>query len=293
MRTITRGLALAAALAALGACHNASEPQTSHDPIGGDPRPQKPLTNPTPQKSHDPVANLIGEDDVYGPRSPASHPTPQEPQFADPKPQPSLQDQLSGEKAKQSTLSDGDVLGVTKAVNESEIEVADYAKKHASSAEVKQFSATLVTHHRDAKAKEQRVQEKTKVEVKDTDLSKQVMEDKRADLDALKSKKGKEFDRAFIEEQISSDKDTLAKIDDSLLPAAQNPEVKTHLNDLRKTIESHITQAEGIKERLGASTAPAKAKAKTGDTKQDSNILRETDTSKGNRPEDVKKDTDR
>lgn len=246
MHTTTRSFSLAVALVALGACHSNPEPQVAKDPIGGDPRPQEPVSNPEPQTSNDPVARAANDgQNTNASRTAATNPTAQDPTMKDPQPQGAL-----GSTEKRSPLTDADVLAVMRAVNDAEIDAAEVAKKKASNAEVKQLAAMLVTHHRDAKAKEQKISQSTKLDVKDNDLSKRMKDDSKNDLEGLKAKTGKGFDMAFVDAQISAHKQALHTIDDSLMPAATNADVKKELADFRKVVDSHLTQAEGVKKRL-------------------------------------------
>ncbi|MBS2012087.1 MAG: DUF4142 domain-containing protein [Deltaproteobacteria bacterium] len=154
-------------------------------------------------------------------------------------------------------LSDAEITGVTSAANTGEIEMAELAKKNATNADVKSFAAMMITHHREAETKGKTVATKAKISPSESEASSHLKNDVSSAIDALKNQKGKDFDRAYIESQVKAHKDVLDIIDNKLLPAAQNADLKNHLGDVRKSVAMHLAKAEEIQQKLDKQSTSA------------------------------------
>jgi putative membrane protein len=270
MRTkVIHGLAAFSMLAAYG-CSN---PQQPKDPINSDPKPQKAFSDPKPQSA--------AIDTHHGAQKPAIETSPQTSAFQDPTPQQPINEptpqkpfygpgltegESGGSKAKQQLASDGEVLGFAVALNDGEIQLAELAKKKATDAQVKKFAAMMSSHHQQGMTKARSVQSKTKVTLESSDLETKVKSDAGQNLAMLRDKSGKEFDRLYIDSQVRMHKDALDHIDAQVLPAVSSGEVKTSVQDMRRTISDHLAKAEEIQKRLDPTTAAARDDGKKVDS---------------------------
>lgn len=66
---------------------------------------------------------------------------------------------------------------------------------------------------------------------------------------------GAEFDRAYIEHQVSAHQEALEMIDRQLMPAAQDPQLRQTLEKAQREVEAHLEEARQIQQRLGSSGA--------------------------------------
>ena len=67
-----------------------------------------------------------------------------------------------------------------------------------------------------------------------------------ADRDALKGKKGADFDRAYVDDEVKAHQQVLDTIDNQLLPNAQNPELKQLITSVRPVIAQHLDHAKQL-----------------------------------------------
>jgi putative membrane protein len=281
MRTyVIHGLA-ALGVMVVAACSN---PQQPKDPINADPKPQQAFSDPEPQ------ARGIAID--HGPGSSLTDPSPQQSALPSPTPQKAINDpepqkpfygpgttrpEERETKAKQPLSSDGEVLSFAMALNDVEVQMAEMAKKNAESSEVKNFAAMMSTHHQQSMGKIRSVQGKSKIQLETNDLSAKVKSDADQNMAMLRDKKGKEFDRLYIDSQVRMHQDALDQIDAQVLPAVSKGEVKTSLNEMRRSIQDHLTKAKSIQKKLDPTTAEVRTddaddanksgKAKTGTAK--------------------------
>lgn len=265
MRTPIHAL-LATAVVALAACSN-SYPQPAHDPINKDPKPQQAINDPKPQQS------TIGS---HGSQTPFNDPSVQQPSMGAPTSQEAISQHDSTkpfygpglknpdereealQKAKTTPLaSDAEVLSFVMALNDGEVQMGDLAKKNAENAEVKQFAGMMSQHHTQGMAKVRALQGKTKIELKDNELTQKVKTDASTNMSTLRDKKGKEFDRFYIDSQVRMHKDGLDALDNRVLPAITNGEVKTAVTSMRAQVAEHLAKAEGIQKKLDPTLAKA------------------------------------
>lgn len=237
MRTFVKQAFLGVLGVAAVAC-GTPQRQAPRDPIGGDPSPQtSALGDPTPQR-------------------PFSDPQPQKPLF------PADDNQVEPQnQAKTAKLNDGQILAVARVANDGELQMAELARKNAKSNDVKQFAAMMISHHRDVMTKERQVQDKAKVQVEENDVSTEVKREAEGAISTLRNQSGDEFDRGYVDAQVRIHKDVLDTIDQRLLPNARSADVKSHLTEMRRTVASHLARAESLQKKLDPSLARAREDA--------------------------------
>lgn len=295
MRThVIHGLAAIAAVV-LAACSN-TYPQQPKDPINADPKPQTPITDPQPQMStlpsHSPqgaVTDPSVQTPSFGqPSSPeaVSEHGPQKP-FYGPGLLPPDERAEAQQKAKMQPLaSDGEVLSFVMAVNDAEVQMAEMAKRNAESAEVKSFASTLSQHHTQGMAKVRDIQGKTKLELKDNELTAEVKSDASQNMAMLRDKKGKEFDRLYVDSQVRMHKEALEALDNRVIPAISNGQVKAGVGEMRRQVADHLSKAEQLQKKIDPSLADARKEG--GDKASTTTTTSGTVNAKSDTKKDVK-----
>ena len=161
-------------------------------------------------------------------------------------------------------LTDGEIVAVTSTANAGEIEMANLAAKTATNADVKNFAAMMITQHKDMETKGKALAAKAKITPADNDASTALKTDVQSTITSLKTQKGKDFDKAYMESQVKAHRDVLNLFDNKLLPNAQNGDLKTLLTDGRSHVAAHLAKAEEIQKKLDSAPAakPAAMPAK-------------------------------
>jgi putative membrane protein len=157
-------------------------------------------------------------------------------------------------------LSDAQVAAVADASHSAEIDAGKLAQAKAKDARVKKFAAMMVSHHSDAKKKQEKLLSKEKLAPAESPMSAKVKSDAENELASLKSATGADFDKAYVDLQIKMHEDTLNAIDTKLLPNVKDAGLKAQLEEFRPKVEEHLKQAKELQSSLGA--APANAKKK-------------------------------
>lgn len=148
-------------------------------------------------------------------------------------------------------LTDGEIVAITRAANDGELEHAKIAKTRAKHKRVKEFAHMMTKEHGDANKREDALSKRASITAIDNEASRKLADDAKTRSETLKSAaKGAEFDRAYIDAEVQVHTLVLDMINNQMLPAAQNPELKAELEAFRGTIEAHLTQAKDIQTAL-------------------------------------------
>ena len=158
-------------------------------------------------------------------------------------------------KPAEKPMTDAEIVAVTSTANNGEIDMANLATKSATSADVKNFAAMMITQHKDMESKGKALAAKAKITPADSDASNALKSDVQSTISNLKTQKGKDFDKAYMDSQVKAHRDVLNMFDNKLLPNAQNGDLKTLLTDGRSHVAAHLAKAEEIQKKLDTGAA--------------------------------------
>ena len=142
--------------------------------------------------------------------------------------------------------NDAEVAKVLDIANQGEIDQAKLAQKTAVNANVKKFADMMVADHQKAIDDQKALLKKIDVSPKDNELAKSFKDEGKQQLDAMKDKKGAEFDRLYMDTQVKAHQKLLDTIDKDLLPRVSNAEFKAQVKTVRDTVNKHLTEAKDI-----------------------------------------------
>jgi putative membrane protein len=152
-------------------------------------------------------------------------------------------------------LSDPEVAHVAVTANTIDIDAARLAQAKTGNKNVKQFAATMITDHSAVNAQATALATKLGVTPEDNAVSHSLLKgasDARTTLEALK---GKAFDKAYIDREVSYHQAVLDALDKMLIPDASNAELKKLLMDVRPAIAAHLEHAKKLQSELGGKSA--------------------------------------
>jgi putative membrane protein len=151
-------------------------------------------------------------------------------------------------------LSDANIAAIVLAANDAEIELGTLAESKGRSADVKAFGKQMATDHGAVNTKAKDLAGRLNLTPEDNAMSNDLKSGAAATNDSLKALTGAAFDRAYIAHEVKYHEDLLSAFDNSLLPAAQNPDLKTLLNDTRPAVVAHLDHAKQLEAQLGSSS---------------------------------------
>ena len=71
-------------------------------------------------------------------------------------------------------------------------------------------------------------------------------EDAQAKMENLKSQKGADFDKAYIASQVEMHQTVLNDLQNTLIPAAKDPQLKTFLETTKTHVQQHLEKAQKL-----------------------------------------------
>jgi putative membrane protein len=156
-------------------------------------------------------------------------------------------------------LSEGDILGVTRAVNQGEVQQSQLARSRARSEDVRQFADQMITQHQNFMQQDHQFATRTGVAPQPSTLSRQLEQSASSTMRTLEGATANDFDRQYIDAQIRGHEQAIETISGTLLPSAQNGELRQSLMNVRTAAEQHLQHARAIQASLnhqGGTNAP-------------------------------------
>ncbi len=155
-------------------------------------------------------------------------------------------------QGKSPDLTDAEVAHVAVTANKIDIDQGKLAETRASSAEVKEFAATMVRDHSAVNAKAAALAKELSVTPRDNATSQSLLKgaaEARAPMEKLS---GKEFDRAYITREIAYHQAVIDALDKVLIPTTENPQLKKLLVDVRPNFVAHLEYAKKVNSKVVA-----------------------------------------
>ena len=147
--------------------------------------------------------------------------------------------------------TDPQIAAIVVTANQVDIDAGNYALKHAQSREVKEFAQLMVTDHGGVNKSATELVQRLHVTPQDSPTSEKLKEGGKANLAALQKASGATFDRNYIEHEVAYHQAVLDAVDKTLIPSAQNADLKALLVKVRPAFVSHLEMAKQIQAKLG------------------------------------------
>jgi putative membrane protein len=147
--------------------------------------------------------------------------------------------------------SDAEIAHIATTANNADIDGANLAKTKAQNAEVKSFANLMISDHTAANEKAAQIAQQAGLQPADNPISQQMMADHQRAKQDLQARNGANFDKAYIAHEIQMHQQVLNALDQTLIPNAQNTELKTLLQQVRTTVEGHLKRAQDMQTKIG------------------------------------------
>ncbi|SFI40136.1 putative membrane protein [Collimonas sp. OK307] len=148
--------------------------------------------------------------------------------------------------AQSAAPSDAQIAGIVVAANTVDINAGMVAKSKSHNKEVKEFAQRMITDHSGVNKQATALVTKLHVTPEESATSASLKEGGVANLKNLHSLKGKAFDKAYVDHEVTYHQAVLDAIDKTLLPSAQNAELKDLIAKVRPAIDAHLQHAKEI-----------------------------------------------
>jgi putative membrane protein len=146
--------------------------------------------------------------------------------------------------------NDAQIAGIVVTANTVDINAGKLAEKKSKNKEVKAFAKQMVTDHTGVNKQATALVKKLKVKPEDSDISKSLKKGGEDNLKKLKGLKGKDFDKAYIDNEVTYHQAVIDALDKTLIPSAQNAELKDTLVKVRPAFVAHLEHAKSIQQSM-------------------------------------------
>ncbi|MDB4951608.1 MAG: hypothetical protein JWM27_4257 [Gemmatimonadetes bacterium] len=147
-------------------------------------------------------------------------------------------------------VTDPQIAAIVVAANNVDIDAGKVAKDKAASPQVKQFAETMIRDHSGVNQAATALVTRLHVTPEDNPTSKSLTDGGASNVAALNGLSGAAFDKAYVEHEVAYHQQVLDAIDQTLIPGAQNADLKKLLQDTRPAIAHHLEMARGIQSAL-------------------------------------------
>jgi putative membrane protein len=148
-------------------------------------------------------------------------------------------------------MGDAEIAHVAVTANTIDSEAGQQALSKASNAEVKQFAQTMINDHNGVNKEAAALAQRLGVTPADNTTSQQLKSDADRMKAELATKSGAEYDRAYIANEVVYHQAVLNALDQTLIPGAQNAELKALLEKVRPAVAAHLQMAQQLQTKLG------------------------------------------
>ncbi|HYK76584.1 MAG TPA: DUF4142 domain-containing protein [Daejeonella sp.] len=146
-------------------------------------------------------------------------------------------------------LTDPEIASVAVVANQIDIDNAKIAKERSKDTEVLKFAQTMATDHKAVIDKATALVKKLGVTPKDNATSKKLMADAAATHKMLRTKTGHAFNKAYIDNEVSYHKAVIETVEKTLIPDAENKELKELLESALPIFKTHLEHAEMVQKK--------------------------------------------
>ncbi len=153
-------------------------------------------------------------------------------------------------KAQDVKLSDAEVASVAVVANQIDISYAEIAKKKSKHPEILKFAETMTTDHNAVIGQAAALVKKLGVTPKDNAVSQQLLDGAEETKKTLNATKKKDFDKAYIDNEVAYHKAVIDAVENLLIPETENGELKALLEAVLPALRTHLEHAEMVQKKV-------------------------------------------
>jgi putative membrane protein len=147
--------------------------------------------------------------------------------------------------------SDPQIAAIVVTANQVDIDAGKLAVTKAKSPDVKKFAQLMITDHSGVNKSAVELVTKLHVTPESNPTSQSLQKGGDDNLAALKKLSGSAFDKAYVDHEVAYHQAVLDAVDTTLIPSAQNAELKALLVKVRPAFVAHLDHAKHLQAELG------------------------------------------
>jgi putative membrane protein len=146
--------------------------------------------------------------------------------------------------------NDAQIAMIAVVADSVDVDAGKMAADKATSKEVKAFAATMVRDHTAVNAKATALAKKLGVTPEASETSNSLKSSGDKEMATLKGMSGAEFDKAYVDSEVSYHEAVIGVLDKTLIPNTKNAELKSLLESARPIFTSHLEHAKQLQKSL-------------------------------------------
>ncbi|SIT41927.1 Outer membrane-like protein [Paraburkholderia piptadeniae] len=146
--------------------------------------------------------------------------------------------------------TDPQIAAIVVAANQADIDAGKLAESKTNSKDVKAFAQQMVKDHTGVNKAAVDLVQKLGVKPEANPTSDSLKQGGETNIANLKTLQGAKFDRAYIDHEVTYHQDVIDALDKTLIPSAQNAELKALLVKVRPAFVAHLEHAKMVRSSL-------------------------------------------
>ena len=148
--------------------------------------------------------------------------------------------------------SDAQIVQIVQTANQIDIRQAKLALQKSNNPQVKEFANQMIADHTSLEKSVADLAKKLNVTPQESDTSKQLNQQATEETKKLKSLSGKAFDQEYVSHEIAYHQAVIDAATKTLIPNAQNPELKSAVEGAAPLLQGHLQHAQQLQQSLGS-----------------------------------------
>jgi len=149
-----------------------------------------------------------------------------------------------------SAPTDAQIAMIVVVADTVDVDYGKLAVKKTSNQAVKEFAETMIRDHTAVNDKAIALAKKLGVTPEESDTSKSLKSNGKKELAKLKTLTGTEFDKAYVDNEVSYHEAVIGLLDKTLIPNTKNAELKSLLESGRPIFVAHLEHAKKLRASL-------------------------------------------
>jgi putative membrane protein len=148
-------------------------------------------------------------------------------------------------------LDDPTIVAIFDAANSWDMQTSEVALKKSRNKAVRRFAAMMVRDHRAVRQLGRDLAHKLQVTPTPPGKDFALYQDHESAMKTLRSTRGRAFDRAYIDHEVSYHQAVIDAVTSQLLPATKNAELKALEEKVAPNFQAHLAAAKEVQQKLG------------------------------------------
>jgi len=157
---------------------------------------------------------------------------------------------VAAKKTANAKMTDAQIVAVVMAANTGEVDAANAAVNKTENEGVKGFAQQMITDHTKMNDDTKALATKLNITPEENATSKKLKDTNEKEMTKMQGLSGSAFDKAYVDAQVTDHTTVLSMLDKTLIPNAQNDELKSALKDARTKVSTHLQHAKQLQASL-------------------------------------------